>query len=188
MEYTQMICEREPAQYDVYASYLVRLRYFLMLYGQDPDNQILLPLLVGCLSDPVNVNHLGLSMLSALTMQTLGLKVVEFDLPIYTVAKSSYNAWTEEFACRDDSDEVKTLEGLLVQRAEAEDYGEVCDIIEQISRLSPLNYSAMYYRIQMAILVEEWELVAALCHTSRVLWPNDAPMQVLCWNVMKDLA
>ncbi len=187
MEYTQIICEREPTQYAKYASYLVRLRYFLMLYGQDSENRILPALLVGCLSDPVNVNHLGLSMLSALKAKTLGLRGLEANLTFYTVAKSSFNAWADDYARRDDSDEVKALESLLDQRAEAEKYDDVCEIIEQISRLSPLNYCAMYYRIQMAILVDEWELVAALCHTSRILWPNDAPIQALCWNVMKDL-
>jgi len=188
MEYTQVICERESRNYALYESYLVRLRYFLILYSQNPGNLLLPALLVGCLSDPVNGNHLGLSMLSALKTKTKGFQAVSVNISYYTVAKSSFNVWADDITGLDDSDQVKTLESRLDECSHAENYAGICDLIEQISRVSPLNYSAMYYRIQMAILAEEWELASALCHTGRTLWPQDTQMQMLCWSLIKDLA
>lgn len=188
LEYTQAVCKRESSDYTLYASYLVRLRYFLILYGQNPANQVLPALLVGCLSDPVNENYLGLAMMSALKIQTKGFEIVAANLAYYTAAKSSFNVWADEITGQDDTDAVKALESRLASCFQAEDYAGVCDLIEQIVKLSPLNSCALYHRIQMAVLVEEWELAAALCHTARTLWPNDAQMQLLLWSVMKDLS
>ena len=64
----------------------------------------------------------------------------------------------------DDTQEVKALEPQLTACMDSEDYEQACSLLEELSHKSPFNRTAMFCRIQLAVLTEDAELALSLIH------------------------
>lgn len=176
-------------QWTLYLRYLARLRYAARLA---PDNPLLAPLIIGILCDKENGNQLGTFLLERAAASSKGFQHCE---RFHTLRDRSIRygeakiGWLERVLMADDADE---RVGLLTERMwnamAAGQYAEASDAMTQLSVLSPCNRDAMSCRLQLAVLIEEYELAAVLAGTARVLWPVDMEMQQLCWSVFSALA
>lgn len=186
LQYTQIVVEREKSVMNLYTAYLARLLFVIKELDVGSHSQLLYPILLSCLYDRENTNKLGLHLLNRTTVS-----------PSF----SQYFSGSQEFQCREmrsstacpsfyskgvtDLFNTQALEGRMDASAQISDYVTVCDLIEEISSINPLNRNAMYHRIRMAQIAGMRELSAVLAGTALALWPTDADMQLLCWNVLR---
>lgn len=183
-------CRARPGDMMVFTSYLARLFYLKKLLDRDPDSVLAPPLLVSCLFDVENGNHLGLDFVKLVKRRTIGW--YGFTQPgspdvIQQRRLRDHTIWMQPRidACSlDDTEEVRALEPRLTACMEAEDYEQACTLLNELSCKSPFNRTAMFCRIQLAVLAEDAELASVLACTAKVLWPMDTQMQQLCWAVL----
>lgn len=183
-------CRARPNDMMVFTSYLARLLYLKKLLDSDPASVLAPPLLISCLFDAENANHLGLGFVDLVKHRTRGWDgLMEAETPSMIQQRRLYNhsLWMQPRmdACSvDDTQEVKALEPQLTACMDSEDYEQACSLLEELSYKSPFNRTAMFCRIQLAVLTEDAELACVLACTAKVLWPLDPQMQRLCWGVL----
>lgn len=183
-------CRARPNDLMVFTSYLARLLYLKKLLDSDPASVLAPPLLISCLFDAENANHLGLGFVDLVKHRTRGWDgLMEAETPSMIQQRRLYNhsLWMQPRmdACSvDDTQEVKALEPQLTACMDSEDYEQACSLLEELSYKSPFNRTAMFCRIQLAVLTEDAELASVLACTAKVLWPLDPQMQQLCWGVL----
>ena len=183
-------CQARPGDLLVFTSYLARLLYLEKLLGSDPASVLAPPLLISCLFDAENGNHLGLLFVKMVKHRTTGWYT--FTQPgapdiIQQRRLGDHTIWMQpriDACIWDDTQEVKALEPQLTACMDSEDYEQACSLLEELSHKSPFNRTAMFCRIQLAVLTEDAELACVLACTAKVLWPLDPQMQQLCWGVL----
>ena len=183
-------CHARPGDMMVFTSYLARLLYLKKLLDSDPASVLAPPLLISCLFDVENGNHLGLLFVKMVQHRTTGWYT--FTQPgspdvIQQRRLGNHAVWMQpriDACIWDDTQEVKALEPQLTACMDLEDYEQACSLLEELSYKSPFNRTAMFCRIQLAVLTEDAELACVLACTAKVLWPLDPQMQRLCWGVL----
>ena len=74
----------------------------------------------------------------------------------------------------DRTDEVIALENELIDAWNKGDYETACELINVISDKCLFSFVAIYYRIRLALLIEDYEFAGLLYYTARSIW-NDSP-------------
>lgn len=189
LRYTKIVLERGGKNMSLYSSFLTRLSYLADELEKGSRSLLLYPVLMGCVYDRENARKIGLHLLPRVAVSP---QFEKFLPGIQTFQSHEMNTPT---ACpcfwpRGIPEKLDTsaLEQQLDSAVGSGDYETACNLIEKISAVNPLNRSAMYYRIQMARLAQMNELCAVLAGTAVSLWPADAEMQSLCWEILQDPA
>ncbi len=184
------IIHEDGSNHSVWSSFLARLYYFENNLKQQPTNSLSFPILISCLCDAQNRNHFGFSYLTgearhwAQRVFSKGeRKYMKFGDELRKHMFGYPVALVDEINEADRTDSVVLMEEQLKAEYEAGNYEAAFQIIEEISKVSPFNMNAMYYRICGAVLAQDWELVGVLTSAARVLWPNNRNMQLLYWDI-----
>ncbi len=188
--YISRIIAEDAGENLVWGAYLARFKYWMNNMQGNPNNALWAPLLFSCLCDSENKHYAGLVYLSELEAPLNNERVTpgltwfrqcqrERQLYFY----DHPNELLEGINRRDRTFTVIEKEELLSRCIQEDDFETACDLIEEISLICPFNLVAMFYRIHMAILIEEWETAALLAASAKVLWPDDRDIQSLYWDL-----
>jgi len=188
--YIDTIIVEDAGRNLVWNSYMARLKYWKDNMQGNPNNVLWAPLLFSCLCDSENKHYAGLVYLSELEAPlnneraTPGLtwfrqRQQELQLYFYDNPQELLGGINKH----DRTSAVIEKEEQLSRCIQEDDFEAACDLIEEISSICPFNLVAMFYRIHMAILLEEWETAALLAASAKVLWPDERDIQILYWDL-----
>lgn len=159
--------------------FVVRLKkYFDM---EQRDNPINFLVLLGCLSDLENPLKFG-SRLMKMYKGSLSKGCKE-------LLKYPYISWNEffykplnvvELSNNIDRDaEVIAKEEELIVAWENQDFEKACDLTDEITERCLFSFVAIYYRIKLALLIEDYDFAGLLYYTARSIWGNDPDLMAL---------
>lgn len=184
--YSKIVFERGGKKKSLYSSYLIRLLYLEDKLKERSGSLLLYPILAGCLYDRENVRKLGLNLIPKIAENSQCRRFLSESQTFQEHEMRSFSAcprfWPKGISAELNTEE---LEQKLEAAAENMDYHAICDLIEKISAVNPLDRKAMLYRIQMARIARMDELSAVLAGTAVSLWPADPEMQSLCWEILQ---
>ncbi|WP_179215665.1 glycosyltransferase [Paenibacillus sp. MY03] len=185
--YIRRAMNSEQEKNVIWGSYLSRLVYLMEQVPQ--DTKLYFPLLLSCVCDPQNKNRAGRGFILKANQEnnntSYGQKwFLSCSRQIQEYYYEHPQLLVEEIDSRDRDDSLTEKENLLIESFQQEDMAKACDLIEEISQQSPLNRIAMYYRIYVATLIDEFPLALVMAASAKVLWPNDMDIQLLYWNIL----
>lgn len=174
----------------IWDSYLSRLHYVMEQIPR--SSRIHYPILLSCLCDPNNNNRAGKGLFIEVHQENHHLShgqrgFINCSKPIQDYYYQHPQELVEAFDLMDRDDYLLDKENQLIESFQQEDLDKVCELIEEISLQSPLNRIAMYYRIYVATLIDEFPLALVMAASAKVLWPNDKDIQLLYWNIQNSL-
>lgn len=174
----------------IWNSYLSRLYYVV---AEIPKSSNLhYPLLLSCLCDPHNHNRAGTGLFVEANEQNNQLSqgqmwFLNCSKPIQQYYFEHPHELVEAIDLKDRDDSLFDKENHLIESFQQEDLTKACELIEEISLQSPLNRIAMYYRIYVATLFDEFPLALVMAASAKTLWPYDKDMQLLYWNIQNSM-
>jgi glycosyltransferase involved in cell wall biosynthesis len=170
---------------NLWTFYLARLVY--LFDNLNEENMVYFPVLLSCLCDPTNRNRFGdillLSFLNSNRSLSAGQRWLSIWPPFYPLLFDHADEVVGEINRLDHHPDLSKLEEELIQCMNEADIEKACDLIETISRLSPLNRVAFYYRITLAAAIQDYSFAGMLAATAKFLWPNDRDIQQLYWEI-----
>lgn len=174
----------------IWDSYLSRFIYVMEQIPQ--NNKLHFPLLLSCLCDPQNKNRAGKGLFIESIQKNNNLSngqrwFLSCSKPIQAYYYEHPQLLAEVIDSKDRDDSLLEKENLLFESFQQNDLEKVCDLIEEITLQSPLNRMAMYYRIYVATLIDEFPFALVMAASAKVLWPYDKDIQLLYWNIQNSL-
>jgi len=188
-KYIEALVLEDQNENRIWSSYLARLYYFEQNLKNNLDNRVAFPVLMSCLCDVDNKNNTGEFYFSNPEFwKGRNLSKGEAEFLTYPTAMKSFR-YDHPINCisiinlRDRTEAVVEQEQQLSLCVQEERFEEACELIEVISNVCPFSPIAMYYRIYIAALMKEWQLVGVLVSAAKVLWPEERDMQLLYWEI-----